>query len=90
MAPPRAAAVALLLCAAAVPSGEAWGAPGHMATAALAQRHLSGGAAQAAASDLTTFRELYPTESDFVTAADWCAARAFPPFPRAAARHVPA
>jgi hypothetical protein len=69
----RAAALLLAACAACAPHGASgWGAPGHMTTAALAERHLSGGAAAAASADLATFRSLYPTESDFVTAADWC------------------
>jgi hypothetical protein len=69
-----AAALLLAACVASAPlTASGWGAPGHMTTAALAERHLSGGAAAAASADLATFRSLYPTESDFVTAADWCA-----------------
>ena len=68
---PCACALALLACAAT--RAAAWGAPGHMTTAALAQRHLTDGAAAAATADLTAFKSLYPTESEFVTAADWCA-----------------
>jgi hypothetical protein len=64
----------LLLLAACARGAAGWGAPGHMVTAALAERHLSSGAAAAASADLGTFRGLYPTESDFVTAADWCEA----------------
>ncbi len=69
--------MALLLLACCVPRCAAWGAQGHMTTAALGERHLSEGAAAAAAADLATFKTLYPTESQFVTAADWCA----PPMP---------
>ena len=63
----------LLACAPPLQGVRAWGAPGHMTTAALAERHLSAGAAASAAADLATFKALYPTESEFVTAADWCA-----------------
>ena len=61
----------LLACAPPLQGVRAWGAPGHMTTAALAERHLSAGAAASAAADLATFKALYPTESEFVTAADW-------------------
>jgi len=61
----------LLACAQPLQGVHAWGAPGHMVTASLAERHLSAGAAAAAASDLQVLKPLYPTESEFVTAADW-------------------
>ena len=61
----------LLACASPLRGVQAWGTPGHMVTASLAERHLSEGAAAAAASDLQVLKTLYPTESEFVTAADW-------------------
>ena len=61
----------LLACAPPLRGVHGWGAPGHMVTASLAERHLSAGAAAAAASDLQVLKPLYPTESEFVTAADW-------------------
>ena len=63
--------LALLLACAPLQGVRAWGAPGHMTTASLAQRHLSEGAAASASADLAVFKTLYPTESEFVTAADW-------------------
>ena len=63
--------LALLLACAPLQGVRAWGAPGHMVTASLAERHLSAGAAASAAADLAAFKSLYPTESEFVTAADW-------------------
>ena len=65
----------LLACAPPLQGVRAWGAPGHMVTASLAERHLSAGAAASAASDLQVFKSLYPTESEFVTAADWRVSR---------------
>lgn len=72
MRPAAPALLALLLaCAPPLQGVRAWGAPGHMVTASLGERHLSAGAAAAASADLATFKALYPTESEFVTAADW-------------------
>jgi hypothetical protein len=61
------ALLALLLACAPLQGVRAWGAPGHMTIAALAERHLSAGAAASAANDLAVFKALYPAESEFVT-----------------------
>jgi len=64
--------VATFICVAWLASlADGWSAPGHLVTAALAQRHLSSRAAAAVSRDLGSYSPFYPSENDFVTAAEW-------------------